>query len=257
MTSDRIVLSDQDLLSLYAKFRDARRSSGELRPQARYDDFIAHGRYQGSALPAPIVAQHHVLDIANAVNRFHYDLHSLEVWRKIIGSITESEKTQALFEFIFPLASHTLSAPYSVKQKLISSIYQISYHTNRFIDKSWKESSAEKHVNFLDAKRVAEHFRSWSSLECILSNLNDQAFVNSSENYRNRFHHGFPAGIESGDIITVEQVAPGSSSYKVRILPPLLLEDVVPLMTAQYDAALQSHIAYIELIKEQEKHWPK
>ena len=256
MSDSDIILDDETLLALYAKFQRARRSLAEISPQARYDDFIARGRYQGSALPAPMVATHHILELANTINRFHYDVHSLEAWRNVFGTIIEAEQIQALFEFVFPLASYSLSAPYSIKQKFITSIYQISYHTNRFCDKNWKEVSFNKSVNFSDCQISAKNYSSWPLLSYALSSLNSAVFVALSKNYRNQFHHGFHVNIELGYLLTVKQELPGSTSYVIQNLPPLSLGHLVPLVAEQYNAALQSYVAYVALIKEQEKLWP-
>jgi hypothetical protein len=46
------------------------------------------------------------------------------------------------------------------------------------------------------------------------------------------------------------------SSYTIGHAPPLLIADLIPLLGAQYDAALHCFDAYIELVKEQYKLWP-
>jgi hypothetical protein len=70
------------------------------------------------------------------------------------------KKMQALFEFVFPIASDSLSAPYSIKQMLIRSVYEISHQTNRFHDANWKDASPTKQTNFDDAQRAAKRFLS-------------------------------------------------------------------------------------------------
>jgi len=241
---------------LYTTFQGERRSLGELYRQARYDDFVDRGRYQGSAMPVALMAGEHIVAATNAINRFNYDLHSIAAWRKAFDTITEGEKMQALFEFVFSIASNSLSAPYSIKQLLIRSIYEISHQTNRFHDANWKEGSLKKQTNFDDAQRVAKRFFSWTALCSALSLLNDENFNTASDNYRNRLNHGFPPRIEVGHVLTVQRDPCAASSYEIRHAPPLLIADLVPLLAAQYGAALKCFDAYIELIKEQYKLWP-
>src|SRR5271166_705529 len=158
MSASAVTLDDQTLLALYTTFQGKRRSLGQLYPQARYDDFVDRGRYQGSAMPVVLIAGEHIVAATNTINRFNYDLHSITAWSKVFDSITEDEKMQALFEFVFSIASTSLSAPYSIKQLFIRSIYEISHQTNRFHDANWKEASLTKQTNFDDAQRVAKRF---------------------------------------------------------------------------------------------------
>src|ERR1700730_9347479 len=173
MSNSRATLDDQTLLALYTKFQKARRSLGVLYPQARYDDFLDRGSYQGIALPVPVIAQEHMLEAANTLNRFNYDLHSIAAWSKVFESITDTEKVQAVFEFLFPLVSLSLSAPYSIKQMFLKSIYQISHHTSRFWDSNWNPRSFKERVNFPDAEKLAQRFASWPTLSIALSVLNN------------------------------------------------------------------------------------
>lgn len=256
MSNSRATLEDQTLLTLYTKFQEARRFLGTLYPQARYDTFLDRGRYQGIALPVPLIAQEHVLEAANTLNRFNYDLHSITAWSKVFESVTDTEKMQAVFEFVFLVISHSLSAPYSIKQMFIKSTYQISHHTSRFCDSNWNPCSFKERVNFPDADKLARRFASWAPLSGALSRLNNENFTKASDDYRNRFNHGFPRRIEFGHTTTVQQEPPGSFSYVWRNAPPFLIGDLIPLLSEQYSAALTAYKTYIELIKEQETLWP-
>jgi hypothetical protein len=251
-----VSLDDQTLLALYTKFQGERRSLGSLYRQARYDDFVERRRYEGGAMPVTLIAGEHIVAATNAVNRFNYDLHSITAWSNVFASITEDEKMQALFEFVFSIASSSLAAPYSIKQLFIRSIYEISHQTNRFHDPNWKEASPTKQTNFDDAKRVAKRFLSWPALCSALSLLNDEEFTTASDNYRNRLNHGFPPRIEVGYAIRVQREPGAPSVYTIGNAPPLLIADLIPLLGAQYDAALNCFDAYIELVKEQHTLWP-
>jgi hypothetical protein len=249
-------LDDQTLLALYTKFQKARHCLGTLYSQARYDDFLDRGRYQGIALPVPVIAQEHMLEAANTLNRLNYDLHSITASSKVFELITDAEKMQAVFEFLFPIVSHSLSAPYSLKQMFIKSTYQISHHTSRFWDSNRDPRSFKERVNFRDAGKLARRFASWPTLSAALSVLNNDNFTEASDDYRNRFNHGFPRRIEFGHTTTVQTEPPGSFSYVWRNAPPFLIGDLIPLLSAQYNVALTAYKAYIELIKEQETLWP-
>jgi hypothetical protein len=256
MCTSAVTLDDQILRELYKKFQDERRSLGEVYRQARYDDFVDRGLYRGSAMPITLMAGEHIIAATNTINRFHYDLHGIIAWSKVFNSISENKNIQALFEFLFPIATISLSSPYSIKQMFIRSIYEISHQTARFLDADWKEGALKKQTNFDDAQRTAARFRSWPALCSALSLLNDEKFTTASDSYRNRLNHGFAPRIEFGHGITVQRDPGAASAYVIRHARPLLIADLIPLLAAQYDAALNCFDGYIKLIKEQHKLWP-
>jgi hypothetical protein len=166
MPSSCVSFDDLTLLNLYAKFQLQRRLLGELYPLVRHDDsFLESRRYDGPAsMMAGIMAQGHILSAVNTLNRFSYDLHSLTAWSKVFEPATEGEKMQALYEFVSPIASHSLSTPYSFKQMLVRSVCQISHQTNRFFINDWNECSLKETLTYKDAKRLAQRFVSWPIL---------------------------------------------------------------------------------------------
>jgi hypothetical protein len=257
MSQNRVNLDDQTLCSLYGKFQEARRSIGRMYPLAVYDDFIDRGRYQGIALPMTVIAPEHMLTATNSVNRFNYDLHNLSAWNEVFSSIDEEQRWQATFEFTFLIASQCLSTPYSIKQMLIKLIYEISHHTSRFWDDPWDATSLKPRPNFPDAKKLAQRFVAWTALEKALSMLNSEDFVTASDNYRNRLNHGAPQRIEIGHLIAIVPDLRGSCTYVMRHTPPLMIGDAIPVLSGQYAAALRAYNAFVDLIKEQERLWPR
>jgi hypothetical protein len=252
MTDSASHLNDRALLSLYAKFQEQRRSLGTLCPQAFYYDFIDRGRYDGSAMLAIPAAQDHMSEIANSINRLHYDIHSVMAWERTLASLPEEDQWQALFEFVFPLASFSLSSPYSIKQKFIMSVYEVSYHTNRFADLQFREKFNDR-PRYQDAERMAQKFSSWTALSTKLEALSDKEFSQVSSDYRNRFHHGFPPTIVVGYRTMLRPMSSGS--FSIETAPPLSIAHVTSMVFEQCETALDAYEAYVELIREQEKFW--
>ena len=169
-------------------------------------------------------------------------------------SANEAEKMIALYEFLFPVASQALSAPYAIKQMLVKSICEISHQTNRFCSGEWNERALREKPNFPDAQRLAARYRSWPALHDALSLVSDVKFSRASADYRHEFNHGFPRRIEVGHT-TVIRRDPTLSSYRWVDAPPLLLVDLIPLLAVQHKAINDSYYAYIELIREQHEIW--
>ena len=117
-------LNDQTLLDHYTRFQGERRSLGAIYPFPLRDDFLDRGSYQGIAWPVVMMAQEEILAITINLRRFWYDLHSINAWSKVFELVTEAEKWQAIYEFVFPIISLSLFAPYSIKQMVVKSIYR-------------------------------------------------------------------------------------------------------------------------------------
>ena len=85
--------------------------------------------------------------------------------------------------------------------------------------------------------------------------LDDASFKTASDNYRNEANHGFPRRIEIGHT-TVIRRDPTAASYELYDAPPLLVNDLMPMLVAQHQAASQCYDAYMELVREQHGLWP-
>jgi hypothetical protein len=182
-------------------------------------------------------------------------MRSLTAWNKVFEAVAEKERIATLYEFIYPIASQCLTMPYSIKQMFINSICQLSHQTNWFHDIDWNENALPEKPNFPHAERLAGRFDSWPALRSALAMLDDPSFRTASDNYRNEANHGFPRRIEIG-YTTVIRRDPRAASYGVYDAPPLLVNDLMPILVAQHRAASQCHDAYLELVREQHRLWP-
>lgn len=253
--------TDEKLVELYKRFQKARRLLPIIAPTAQYDDFINRGKYQGECLAVALLSQEHILAIANSVNRFWDYVHRMAAWGEVFRSASEEEKFAAFFEFLSPIADQCLAAPYAIKQKMIKSVCQISHQSMRFTKSDFREDALgkDKDLNFKDAEKMASNFSAWPTLCGALSKLNDRTFEIDSDDYRARLNHGFPRHIEFGQPMTVERERKSSTEtvYALKMLPPLRIDNLVPLLSSQYRAALDCYNSYLELIKEQHELWPK
>ena len=251
--------SEVTLLGLYRDFQQVRRPLNHLYPMIGYDGSFLGGRYNPVSLVAVLMAQNQPLSITHNINRFGNELRSLLAWAKVFETITEAERISALYEFAYPTASQCMSMPYSIKQALIKSVCQISHQTNRFLDSNWNEKALPEKPNFHDARRLASRFEAWTALSTALEALDDKAFRLASDDYRNQANHGFPPRIEYGYTPVIRRDAPSSvpgSFYQLYDLPPFRLNDLIPLLEPQYDAAIRCYDRYVNLIKEQHSVWP-
>jgi hypothetical protein len=296
MTESRINIDDKTLRELYTKFQEHRRTLGVIYSNVPYHNFGDNGRFSGVGFLAATMASEHIITVTNTVNRFCFDLHALIYWSKLLESVSEDEKLMALIEFLIQVSNQCLAAPYLIKQTLIKSICKVSHQTNRLCVESQTENSLkpDKDLDFKQAAKLAKHFKSWQGMHDAFSLLNDEGFVTASDDYRNRFNHGFPRRIEHGHSMIIERVenAPqldisnlirtlesssnelrpeisnmiatlkiieenhrNLSSYKIVDAPPIYIANLIPALEKQYKAAVNCHAAYVDLIREQYAIW--
>lgn len=120
----------------------------------------------------------------------------------------------------------------------------------------WDEAGLkdDRELRFADAKKLSAPFSSWPSMCTAFARLNNSKFTDTSDDYRNRLHHGFPRRIELVHIMTIQR-DPKSFVYRICDQPPLFISDLVPLLADQYQAAVDCYVAYVALVREQRGFW--
>src|SRR5215208_6716151 len=125
-----VVEDPKRLVEMYAQFVEVR-ADIKLPPPADYPEFLKHG---GSNLFLWAVHDE-VYGIANRINEFWRQLHSSAAWNIIWRSLNKVDQYNALVEFVWLPADHCLTAPYSIKQTLVTSMCRISHQTRMHFDK--------------------------------------------------------------------------------------------------------------------------
>jgi hypothetical protein len=228
-----------------------------LAPTADYPDFLRHGN------PFFWALHDEVFGIANRINEFWRQLHSLAAWSTILPSLNEGDRYNALVEFVRPTADHCLTAPYSIKSMLTTSVCRISHQTRLFFETNFKETlKEERWLNYNEAKRLANGFRDWPALEAAFSKLNAEDYEKDSAHYRNSVNHSFAPNIEIGLQFKLQRRPESDESrknvsYQMIFAQPLSLDKLVPLLTDQYRAARDCFERYVDLVREQHALWPK
>jgi hypothetical protein len=240
------------LVEMYTRFLEER-DKILLAPTADYPDFLQGGSYNPISI-AFLWMPGQVVGIANRINAFWRQLHSLAAWNTIWPSLNEDDRYNALVEFVRPTADHCLTAPYSIKSMLTTSACRISHQTRLFFEKDFKKTlKDDSRLDYKEARRLAKGFRNWPALEVAFSKLNDDDYKAKSEDYRNSINHSFAPNIEIGSQFKLTR-RPDSTdvSYNMIIEQPLRLEKLVPLLTNQYRAARDCFERYVDLVRELE-----
>jgi hypothetical protein len=247
-------LNDSRLIEIYTRFLGVRGEVGEMYRLATYYDFLEHGSYLGIALPFVETATEHIRELANTVNEFCHYLHGLLAWGRVLDSVPEVDKFDAVIEFVLPISVYCLSAPYAIKGRLCTSIAELSHQANRFRVGAWTDNADLRKPNFLTARRHAHQWTSWPALESTLSRLNDDSFTCAVDDFRNRFNHGYPRRVEYGftGFVRRNVSSDGSVSYGFGDSPPLRVTELIPVLAPQYSVAVECYEAYAELVREQQ-----
>src|SRR3954452_20780520 len=124
------------LVEMYTRLLEERGET-TLAPTADYPDFMARYSYPPISIAFYWMAHGEVLATVNRVNAFWRHIHSLAAWNIILPSLNEDDRYNAIFEFVRPTADQCLTAPYSIKSMLTTSVCHLSHHTRLFSEKNF------------------------------------------------------------------------------------------------------------------------
>src|SRR4051794_6718923 len=160
------------LVEMYAQFVEVRQKF-LLANTADYPEFVQQGWFN-----LFLWAVHdEVYGIANKINKFWRQLHSLAAWNIILPSLNEVDQYNALVEFVSPTADDCLTAPYSIKSALVTSVCRISHQTKLRSNKDYREIlDAKKRLRFPDAEKLAKGYENWPDLKEAFSKLNNDDY---------------------------------------------------------------------------------
>ena len=112
-------MDDERAIELYREFRNRLRNEVgiqlETTPYARQftgEHFHLAGLFHE-------VAQVALRELANALNEFRRYLKQLDAWRPIYAGLSQDEQRALLMDHIRPLAVLSLTAPYSIRGRII------------------------------------------------------------------------------------------------------------------------------------------
>lgn len=202
--------------------------------------------------------EEHASELSNTINDFRRYIKSLSVWKIVIKDLDEQEHNNVVVEHIAPLATLALNMPYVIRSRFIYSIAHLSHQANRYQEKNWQDNlPIDKEIYFETADIYSNTWKRYKKLKTSLERIANKKYGIDTHDFRNKYNHRYSPRIEVGlsefVVRNVKYVENGNDqvSYAFGYQDPLMLEDIIPVLTTQLNQCLNSYEKYQALINEQ------
>jgi hypothetical protein len=258
------MLPKERYLQLHSRFYDLLNEEsvwfGKLLPDGDYQ--IASTAAQGGGwMMFHMLAEGQTNELLNGINHFCSRARRLSVWAKILEETQdENEKFSAVLEMVEPVFRITMDYPYAFKSSLIFSSVLLLRDTADLLKFSFKEFKDRDITHkTLEAFQPLAAAQGWGSFDVYLqklSDINSKAFVEQTQNYRNRFHHQIEPHLEVGLLSSVVRKKEEKGlAYEFGVEHPVKLSAVLPLLASEHAACVEAFKAFWSLLVDQVNVW--
>jgi hypothetical protein len=223
--------------------------------------------YNWSNLPNPVDAQwmaySWMLDefgreLANTVNGFTNDVHSLAAWSTVVGSLAQKRQFEATREFIDKLATSAVNLPYVVKGRFAFAAAHLCHQANMLkFPATWNDDlpldcDIYPHV----ADSYGKSWKSYKRLKRALDAIGARAFRDGTGDFRNAYNHRFSPRFVVGmtQLVTrAVNASTGQVRYGFGGRDPLDLAKIVTLLEQEQLRFYAAFESFQELVYEHER----
>jgi hypothetical protein len=208
-----------------------------------------------------MMADGHKEELLNGINHFCTRGRRLSIWSELLREIEDDdEKWEVLMEMVEPVFRITMDYPYALRSSLIYVSALLLRETARLLNFSFKDfRDREIAYKTLETFKPLADSQGWNSFDVFLQKLsaiNSKAFVEQTQNYRNRFHHQVEPSLEMGLLSSVRrQIENGKLSYEFGVENPVKLSVVLPLLNSEHDACIEAFQAFWVFLNDQVSQW--
>ena len=195
-------------------------------------------------------------EISNTINQLVSLEQRLGAWEIVMADLDRDAFNNILFEFVDPLATLALNLPAVIRDRVIFASAHLMHQANQGLGTaSWKDDlPTDRNIKRGD---LAKHGSAWSATDGLLSALDQLAAAADYEiatgNFRNKYHHRFPArvGIGMTGLVTRKHDPKSKrTSYEIGGADPLSLATIRQFLGAQIGRAHDVNAAFKALIRE-------
>jgi len=218
--------------------------------------------YRWWTLPGPLDAAWMAYDqmlgefateLANIINQLTNHVHRLRAWDEVLAGLDDHGRHEASHEFIDTLGTVGLGLPYAIKSRFAFAVGHLSHQANQAADgKDWKDDFPTRNLYLNDIEPYAAQWRRYRAFKLKLEPLASRKFKLASDDFRNRYNHGFSSRFVVGMTSTVtRQVKDGRVSYAFGGTDPLSIAEVATLLEVELDHCYRAFAAFQALVEEQ------
>ncbi|MCS3926123.1 hypothetical protein M2175_001154 [Bradyrhizobium elkanii] len=223
--------------------------------------------YNWSNLPNPLDAQwmayswmldEFARELANTVNGFTNDVHSLTAWSSVVQPLTQKRQLEATREFIDKLATSAVNLPYVVKGRFAFAAAHLCHQANMLkFPATWSDDlplDGEIYPHVADS--YGKSWKSYRHLKHALDAIGGRAFRDGTGDFRNAYNHRFSPRFVVGMTQLVARTI-NSSTGQVRYgfggRDPLELAKIVSLLEQEQVRFYMAFERFQELVREHEQ----
>ena len=258
------MLSKERYLQIHSRFHDLLDEENVwFKKLLSFDDYkILSTLAQGpSWMIFHMMADGHTNELLNGINHFCTRGRRLKVWSAIFNETEdEEEKFEVLIEMLEPVFRITMDYPYALRSSLIYVSSLLLRETARLLNFTFKDFE-DREINYktVEGFRALAEAKGWTSYDVFLQKLgeiNSKAFLEQTQNYRNRFHHRVEPNLEMGLLSSiVRQKQKGKLSYEFGVENPVKLSKTLPLLASELEACVEAFKAFWMLLNDQIHEW--
>lgn len=243
---------------LTAAFSAARKrfyAAGGGGPLAPYDHIETRSPLDISYMPYYGTLEDHLSALANEINSFGYHVGQIEAWAGVLPSHEVVDQLSILMEFVEPIATTAVGAPYALRSRFIFSVSHLCHQANRFVHKHWPESSLpdDRSINYKTMLAVGIPWSRFEPFRKSLDGIFDAAYEAETGDFRHKYQHRLPPRFQHGQTQRVSRQRDGKNgraSYGFGYAPPIQLHELAPKLRTKHRQALKTFQQYSELIRE-------
>jgi hypothetical protein len=193
-------------------------------------------------------------EISNVINEFANLIYKLDSWNLGFQELSKDDKFEAVHEFVDTIGTVAINLPYIIRSRFIFAVAHLCHQANQAFDKSdWVDDfPLDNEVYFETADVYGSRWKSYNKLKKLLEAIANKRFREATHHFRDKYNHRFSPSIEFGLTEFVTRIVDESSrvTYRFGYLRPLTLEQVVPILKAQYHACFSAFGQFQKLIQE-------
>lgn len=264
------MLEKAEYLEIHSKFYDyLLETSYPLERYISYDDYdISTGLAKGPGwFLFAFQGKEFIREILNSVNQFYSQLMRLGAWSEVLEEYEGEKQINIAIEIIEPFASHIINSVYAIKGRIAFVTSSLLHHTFCLFNTKWKDTNFKVgKFYFVQVYGFLKKFKKYTGsvdksdkLRRCLDQIDNEAFRETTKEFRGRFHHMIPPNIEVGQSGMINRIESknGKISYGIGGQKPLSLRDIMPQLNDQHEKCTEAVKAFWELMQEMIDIWQR
>jgi hypothetical protein len=196
-------------------------------------------------------------EIANAINAFTSNVRRLSIWAGLLATFDDKERSEALHEFVDPMATLCLLTPYAVRSRLIFAAAHLCHQVNLEREEGWSEDKLPLDDDiWMGSADVqgAPWARRYTRLKARIEAIGGNGLKKATADFRNAFSHRFSPRVSTGITnFARREINPetGKIWYGIGGTAPLDLDELVALLASELDKCYLAFAAFQALVEAQ------